>query len=209
MFHHYISNNLCSLRQNSIRLVLCCEIIFTKDGRVIKSNFFEGVIRSRARLTYNKVNDFINGFRNSLDSEISLQISLLKKLYLSLKKQRDKRRTFDFNTPDIKYIFDSEGAILDIKLADRLISHRIVEECMIAANIEAAKYIMGANIPAPFRVHKAPDQADLDSFYLMLKSLSIDLNSISKISKDNFNIILKSISDQVDEAVLKDIVLFF
>ena len=207
MLHHYISNNLCSLRKNSIRLVLCCEIIFTKDGRVIKSSFFEGVIRSRARLTYNTVNDYINGLNTSLKSEISLQISLLKKLYLSLKEQRDKRRTFDFNTPNIKYIFDSDGAILDIKSVDRLISHRVVEECMIAANIEAAKYIMGANIPAPFRVHKAPDQANLDSFYLMLKSLSIDLNSIDKISEGNFNIILKSISDQVDETVLKDIVL--
>ncbi len=207
MLHHNISNNLCSLRQNCIRLVLCCEIILTKDGKVIKSNFFKGVIRSRARLTYNKVNNCINGFSTNLNSEIKLQISLLKKLYLSLKMQRDKRKTFNFNTPEIKYIFDSDGGLSDIKLVDRLISHKIVEECMIAANIEAAKYIIGADIPAPFRTHKAPDQSDLDIFYSMLKSLSVDLNSVNKISKGNFNIILESISDQFDETVLKDIVL--
>ena len=207
MLPEKLSNDLCSLMPNVDRLVLCCEMIFSKNGNIIKSRFYEGLIRSKARLTYEVANESLQNKKNKLNSIVMEQLLALNQLYLSLDRKRRKRKAIDFDSEDIKYYFDSSGDISDIRPEKRLSSHKLIEECMIAANIEAAKYLIRNKIPTPFRVHEPPDQRSLDDFYFSLKSLGIDLSFIKKLNKINFTTTLEKISKLINKNILKDITL--
>ena len=152
MLPEKISNNICSLVPNEKRNVLVCEINFNADAEIESYDFFEAVICSAHRFTYNEVLEYKKSNSQIVDSLESLKILTNKLL-----KNRQKRSALEIESQEPSLIINDDGSLEKINLPKRLFSHQMIEESMIAANICAAKFIkkhIGFGI---FRVHEEPD----------------------------------------------------
>ena len=169
MLPEKISNNICSLVPNEKRNVLVCEINFNADAEIESYDFFEAVICSAHRFTYNEVLEYKKSNSQIVDSLESLKILTNKLL-----KNRQKRSALEIESQEPSLIINDDGSLEKINLPKRLFSHQMIEESMIAANICAAKFIkkhIGFGI---FRVHEEPDFIKVDNLkkFFTLKGYS-------------------------------------
>ncbi|MBX3707197.1 MAG: ribonuclease R [Pseudomonadales bacterium] len=157
MLPEALSNGLCSLRPHEPRLALVCEMRVTPRGNVTKFEFYEAVIRSWQRLTYTRVQEFLDA--GALDVEAPVQASLreLKAVYDVLRSAREARGALDFDTHEAALELH-DGHVSAIHPVSRLDAHRLIEEAMIAANVCAARFLEGAGRPGMYRVHEPPDR---------------------------------------------------
>ena len=164
MLPEKLSNGLCSLNPDVDRLCMVCELIIAPNGEMLKFEFFEGVMRSHARLTYELVAELIaedNPIQEDY-AEIMPHILNLYYLYKILRKARDQRGSIDFETKETEIIYNDEGLIDKIEFVVRNEAHMIIEECMIAANIAAATFLESNKLPALYRVHAKPPEERLN-----------------------------------------------
>lgn len=164
MLPEKLSNGLCSLNPDVDRLCMVCELIIAPNGEMLKFEFFEGVMRSHARLTYELVAELIaedNPIQEDY-AEIMPHILNLYHLYKILRKARDQRGSIDFETKETEIIYNDEGLIDKIEFVVRNEAHMIIEECMIAANIAAATFLESNELPALYRVHAKPPEERLN-----------------------------------------------
>ncbi|GAA5098079.1 ribonuclease R [Wohlfahrtiimonas larvae] len=164
MLPEKLSNGLCSLNPNVDRLCMVCEMIIAPNGEMEKYEFFEGVMRSHARLTYELVAELIieeNPIQEDY-SEIMPHILNLYSLYKVLRKARDQRGSIDFETKETEILYNDEGLIDKIEFRVRNEAHMIIEECMIAANIAAATFLESNEVPTLYRVHAKPPEERLN-----------------------------------------------
>jgi ribonuclease R len=178
MLPEVLSNGVCSLNPNEDRLTktVCMEI--NSKGEVIRSRFFNSVIRSRERMTYTSVRRILvdqdpgclERYRDLVD-----QFKLMEKLALLIYENRRARGNLDFDLPEAEIILDIQGAPENIVRAERNIAHRIIEEFMIAANEAVAWHLKERDSPLLYRVHEGPDQESLESIAPFLLSLGYRL----------------------------------
>ena len=164
MLPEKLSNGLCSLNPEVDRLAMVCEITLAPDGSIKRSAFHDAVIHSHARLTYETVEEILfadNTLLRDSFAKLARPLDTLKSVYHILHAAREARSVIDFHAAEPEFIYDSEGKIETIKTRERLESHRLIEECMIAANICAAKTIGKYKIPALYRVHDDPSEERL------------------------------------------------
>ncbi len=177
MLPEKLSNGLCSLNPDVDRLCMVCELEFSAKGERLSYDFFEGVMRSHARLTYDLVYELIQG--NELLREdyadICPHIDHLYELFNVLRKVRDQRGSIDFDTKEAEFEFDHEGMIEKIIPRVRNDAHMIIEECMIAANIAAANFLDDHDIPTLYRVHPHPPEERLQKLKQFLKEFNIGI----------------------------------
>ena len=142
MLPEVLSNGLCSLNPDVDRLALVCDMQIGDDGTVVDSNFFEAVIKSKARLTYSQVNNYHNE-SNAISIPVKVESVLdnLFAMYEVMSIARDARGAIDLDIPQSKIKFKENGDIESIDIVKRNDAHRLIEECMIAANVEAARFI--------------------------------------------------------------------
>lgn len=173
MLPEKISNHLCSLVPYQNRKTLTCEILFDSHGRMLESKIYASVINSQARLTYEQVQEFLDGKRIHKVNPVSAchSIECLQELTLARMQKRKKRGAIDFDLPESKVIFTDENDIADIVQTKRFFSHMLIEECMISANISVARMMSAMNIPSLYRVHENPDEDKLKEFVLFLKEM--------------------------------------
>ncbi len=171
MLPEALSNDLCSLRPNEDRLCLVCDMNVSEEGKVTRYKFYEAVMRSSARLTYEQANK---------ELEKSLMLKDLNALFQALYKQRAQRGAINFDTIATKIIFDAKHKIKDIEVVERNDAHRIIEECMLAANVCAAKFLSHNKIPALYRVHEGPDAGKLTNLRNYLAVLGFNLTGGDK-----------------------------
>jgi ribonuclease R len=157
MLPEVLSNGLCSLRPQEPRLALVCEMRVTPKGNVTRFEFYEAVIRSWQRLTYTRVQEFLDA--GALDVEARVQDSLraLKAVYEALRTAREARGALDFDTHEAALELH-DGHVRAIHPVTRLDAHRLIEEAMIAANVSAARFLEAAGRPGMYRVHEPPDR---------------------------------------------------
>lgn len=163
MLPEKLSNGLCSLNPDVDRLCMVCELIIAPNGEMVKFEFFEGIMRSHARLTYELVAELItedNPIQEDY-AEIMPHILNLYALYKVLRKARDQRGSIDFETKETEILYNDEGLIDKIEFRIRNEAHMIIEECMIAANIAAATFLESNELPALYRVHAKPPEERL------------------------------------------------
>ena len=174
MLPEVLSNGICSLMPEVERLALVCELKFSPDGVALKSRFFNGVIRSHARLIYEDVAKWLAAPR---EGQPALQQHVLDvyDLYLELRKQREVRGALDIDTLEPKFIFNSARKIERIETRERNDAHKLIEECMIAANVAAAEYLERHGLPALYRVHDKPDPEKLIALRQFLSELGIGM----------------------------------
>jgi ribonuclease R len=176
MLPEKLSNGLCSLNPDVERLCMVCDMVIDAAGVVQAYQFYPAVIRSHARLTYTEV---ANALTNSRGAEALRDRALLPDLmhlqgvYRALMQARAKRGAVDFDMPETQIICDEWGRITAIEPHERNEAHRIIEECMLAANVCAARFIEGAGRAALYRVHDKPAPDKLALLRTYLKALGV------------------------------------
>ncbi len=165
MLPEKLSNGLCSLNPGEDRLVMACEALVNREGACTGSRFFQGVIRSHARLTYTSVWSALEGKPEGV-SAVGERLGELRRLYAlyrALRAARGRRGALDFEMPEVKAVLGAEGEIEGFRYADRNDAHRIIEECMLVANVAAADFVREARAETLYRVHEPPAADRLSS----------------------------------------------
>ena len=172
MLPEVISNNLCSLVPNQERLVLACDMKISKEGEIKSFEFYEAIIESKERLTYDFVQSIIS---STLSKKHYKNIWALADLTKSLLDQKKKRGALEFESGEPEFRFDEEGKVSSISLRDRTFSHLMVEESMLCANLCAANFLSAKELPLLYRVHPEPEEEKKFKLRQFLISIDIDL----------------------------------
>ena len=203
MLPEVLSNGLCSLNPKVDRLCLVCDMRVSTDGKVTRSSFFEAVMRSTERLTYTQVNAFLTGQRDhGVPPGVHDVLQDLHALYKALAQSRDKRGALELDIPQTKIRLGDDGEVVDIARVDRNDAHRLIEECMIAANVQAAKFLRKHKIPGLFRVHAKPDPERFDELRQYLVSLGIKVAHPQHVQPRDFRKIIDQVRHRVDSAAI-------
>jgi len=174
MLPEALSNGICSLNPDVERLALVCELKFSAEGIALKHRFFNGVIRSHARLVYEDVAKWLEAPPDTL-SPLQRHVQDVYALYKALRVQREQRGALDIETLEPKFIYNQARKIERIEVRERNDAHKLIEECMIAANVAAARYLEKNGLPALYRVHEKPDPEKLIALRQFLSELGIRL----------------------------------
>ena len=202
MLPEELSNGLCSLNPKVDRLCMVCDMLVSENGKVTRATFVEAVMCSKARLTYSQVNDFLTGNDKAIPKEAHGPVRNLHALYKAFAKARGRRGALELDLPQIKFELNKDGEIDRIRVESRNDAHRLIEECMIAANVEAAKFLKKNRIQGLYRVHPKPDPDRFDELRLYLVSLGIKVPHPDHIQPRQFNNLLKKVKDRPDSAAI-------
>ncbi len=205
-----LSNGLCSLKPRVDRLAMVCKISLTSKGKVRKFEFFEGVIRSHARLTYEKVAKMIEQKDKRLRDQYKELLPHLQRLYevfYILHDKRASRGAIDFEIPETKIVFGSDKKISKIVPQHRVDSHRLIEECMLLANVCAAELLLKQKIQTLYRVHGGPEAEKIVTLRQFLKQLGLKLTGGKKPSPSDYKKILEKTMDRPDGLVIQTMLL--
>ncbi|MEC8300032.1 MAG: ribonuclease R [Pseudomonadota bacterium] len=172
MLPEVISNNLCSLVPNQERLVLACDMQISKHGEIRSFEFYEAIIESKERLTYDSVQSIIN---SALSEEPYKSIWALADLTKKLLDQKKKRGALEFESAEPEFHFNEKGKISSISLRDRNFSHLMVEESMLCANVCAANFLSDKELPLLYRVHPEPEAEKKYKLRQSLIGIGLDL----------------------------------
>ncbi|MDH5480313.1 MAG: ribonuclease R [Nitrosomonas sp.] len=210
MLPEVLSNNLCSLNPNKNRLCMVCEIQFKANGEVIDYVFYPAIMRSHARLTYNKVAAMLDNPRGQEAKQypkLLPHIQLIYKLFKSLLKARKRRGAIDFETIETQMLFNDQGKIEKIEPVQRNEAHRLIEECMLAANVCAADFLQKNEQTTLYRVHESPSPDKLDALRNFLKEFGIQLSGGKKPGAKDYAQTLLKIKDRPDAQLLQTVML--
>ncbi len=182
MLPEELSNGLCSLNPHVDRLAMVCEMTVSKSGELTDFEFYEAVIHSHARLTYNKVSSMLEHPRSREGkalrdeySEVVAHLENLYELYKALAKARQGRGAIDFETTETRMVFGDDRKIVEIKPTTRNDAHKIVEECMLCANVATARFLQELELPGLYRVHDSPQAEKIERLREFLNSLGLSL----------------------------------
>ena len=208
MFPEVLSNGLCSLKPKVDRLAMVCEMTINKSGEVVGSTFYEAVIHSHARLTYTEVGEVLEkGFADSVASERYPDLMHLHALYDCLRGARELRGAIDFETVETRIEFNAERKIEAIVPVHRNDAHKLIEECMLAANVATAQFLEAAGLPVLFRVHEGPSTERLTNVREFLGELGLDLDGGEKPTPDDYQRLLATAKDRDDASVIQTMLL--
>jgi ribonuclease R len=167
-------------------------------------------MRSQERLTYNEVWQWlVSGKAEIREGKPQVAASLrdLYSLYKALRKARTRRGAIDFEGTEVQFVFDERGAVADILPYERNDAHMLIEECMISANVEAAKFILQHDITAPFRSHEPPQEGKVESLEQFLRGLGIRKTWQLRPEPRDFEKIVQQIKGREDEALIMAVLL--
>jgi ribonuclease R len=156
MLPERLSGDLCSLREGEDRLAMSCIMDVSTDGRVTSAKVVESVVRSRANLSYDDVQALFDGKPSPKAEPHAEPLREMKKVADVLNARRVERGSLDFDLPEARILLGPQGQVLEAGIRVRLDSHRLIEECMLAANCAVAMRLVSAGVPALFRVHDRP-----------------------------------------------------
>jgi ribonuclease R len=209
MLPEELSNGWCSLRPDEDRPVMAVEIVIDADGRKKRHHFLRGLMRSAARLTYERAQAAMDG-RTDAVTALLLE-PVIKPLYgafRALLKARQSRGTLELDLPERKVIIDNTGEVLKIEARERLDSHRLIEEFMIAANVAAAEALEKRRWPCMYRVHDQPDPSRIEALRDFLEGLDLRLPRGQVIRPKHFTQLLEKAkrtpyADMINSLVLR------
>ncbi|MDD5182906.1 MAG: ribonuclease R [Bacilli bacterium] len=166
-----LSNNICSLNENEDKLVIACIMEINDKGKIIDTILKEAVIKTKHRMTYDSVNEIINGNNEVKNKYLDIydDILLMQELSKVLEKMRGIRGSVDFDIPESEVIVDQEGKPIEIRKRERKESEKFIESFMICANEATAAMITNMKLPFIYRVHDEPSQDRLNIFVNVIK----------------------------------------
>ena len=210
MLPEHLSNGLCSLNPHIPRLSMVCEMRITPKGRIRSYRFYKAVIESHARLTYTQVAAAIVDKKVRARKKLAALCEPLDELYLLFKaflKYRKDRGAIEFHTMETKIEFGDNKKIARIYPLERNDAHRIIEECMIAANVAAAKYLAKHKFPGLYRVHEGPTATKLKELHQLLKTLGLSLAGGEKPEPKHYAKLIETISARPEDRWIETVLL--
>ncbi|MCW2481396.1 ribonuclease R [Candidatus Symbiopectobacterium sp. NZEC135] len=209
MLPEVLSNGLCSLNPDVDRLCMVCEMTVSATGKLSTYKFYEAVMRSHARLTYTKVWHMLQG-----DAELRAHyqplvggLEELHNMYQVLDKAREERGGIAFETEEAKFIFNAERRIERVESMVRNDAHKLIEECMILANISAARFVEKNQEPALFRVHDRPSEDHVLALRSVLGELGLELKGGMKPEPKDYAELMTLVADRPDHEMLQTMML--
>ena len=208
MFPEALSNGLCSLKPAVDRLAMVCEMLIDANGKVVDSTFYEAVIHSHARLTYTQVGEVLeNGFCEGVASERLDGLFRLHALYKVLRQARATRGAIDFETVETRILFDENRKIDAIVPVNRNDAHKLIEECMLAANVATANFLEESELAGLFRVHEGPSAERLEALRTFLGELALDLPGGLDPTPLDYQTVLARLVERDDAQVIQTMLL--
>ena len=204
-----LSNGLCSLNPQVDRLCMVCEMTISAKGKMTDYQFYEAVMNSHARLTYNKVAKILEKDTALCERYASLVPHLqdLHEMYQALVKARQQRGAIEFETIESKFIFNALGRIERIEPVVRNDAHKIIEECMILANIASANFMEKHQEPALYRIHAVPGEEKLTAFRSFLAECGLSLSGGNKPTPMDYAQLLEQIKPRPDHELIQTMLL--
>ena len=209
MLPEKLSNGLCSLNPQVDRLCMVCEITLSAKGKMTDYQFYEAVMNSHARLTYNKVAKILEKDTALCERYASLvpHLQELYEMYQALVKARRQRGAIEFETIESKFIFNALGRIERIEPVVRNDAHKIIEECMILANIASANFMAKHQEPALYRIHAVPGEEKLTAFRSFLAECGLSLSGGNKPTPADYAQLLEQIKPRPDHELIQTMLL--
>ncbi len=210
MLPEILSNGLCSLNPDVDRLCMVCEMLINTEGKVIRSRFFEGVMRSHARLTYTQVAKMLVEDNKKLRKKYAAilpDLEQLYDLYKVLRKAREKRGAMDFDTQETQIVFGKNRKIEKIVPVERNDAHKLIEEFMITANTTAARYLNRKKIPRLLRIHEPPTLEKVQALRKFLGELGLSLGGGDNPTPLDYMNLLASVKGRDDAHLIQTVLL--
>lgn len=209
MLPEVLSNGLCSLNPDVDRLCMACEMIIYENGALKDYRFFPAVMCSKARLTYTKVAAMLDG-----DIELRKEyaavlphIEDLHNMYHAMRKARDKRGAIDFESTETRIVFGENRKIERIVPVVRNDAHKMIEECMIMANVSAASFLAKNKIPTLYRVHDGPEGDRLTDLREFLRDLGLTLDGGETPEPNHYAKLLGALRERPDSHMIQTVLL--
>jgi len=210
MLPEKLSNALCSLNPDVLRLAVACDMSIAPDGEIRAYRFYPAVFRSHARLTYTEVAAMLEDERGEAARRrhaLLPHVRNLHRLYGLLAKARERRGAIDFETIETDIMFDAHGKIARIVPVKRNDAHRVIEECMLAANVCASDFLRDARHPMLYRIHEGPTPEKLGMLREFLKGFGLQLSGGDDPHARDYAKLLARVKDRPDAQLLQTVML--
>ena len=210
MLPEELSNGLCSLNPKVDRLCMVCDMHVGSDGEIGKYRFYPSVMHSQARLTYTQVAEILaqpDGELAKSNKTIVPHLQHLYELFQKLLQARAKRGAIDFETVETQMIFTDDGKIERIVPVVRNDAHKLIEECMLAANVCAAGYLQENHHTVLYRIHQGPTPEKLDMLREFMKEFGLQLTGEDDPQAADYSKLLKRIKGHPDAGLLQMVML--
>jgi len=207
MLPEALSNGLCSLNPDVDRLCVVCDMVIGARGRIDSYRFYDAIMRSRARLTYTRVAAFMQGDRAGVASEVAANLDRLDALYAALSRARARRGAIDFETIETELVFNDERKIERIVKVVRNDAHRLIEECMLAANVCASEFLKRHKHPMLYRVHEGPTPEKLGAVREFLGEFGLQLGGGDDPKASDYAQLLAKVKPRPDAQLLQTVLL--
>jgi len=211
MLPEHLSNHLCSLMPDVERLAFVCDMRVSKTGKPGRTRFYEAVIRSHARLTYDQAWEFLANPEgtagNKWTPQVRASLQDLYAVYGTLKAARDARGALDFRGGEVKARIGNNGKIEGFYSVVRNDAHRLIEECMVAANVEAAVALRLAKAGSLYRVHGQPEEKRVTELLKVMNALQVGANFSERPSPKEFRQLVDRLSARPDGLLLEGLVI--
>lgn len=215
MLPEVLSNGLCSLNPQVDRLAMVCEMTLSRAGKMTGYEFYEAVIHSHARLTYTKVSQFLETPESVEARQFAEHsphlvnpLQQLYKLYKVLLAARQVRGAIDFETQETRIVFGADRKIADILPTQRNDAHKLIEECMLCANVATARFLEQHQVPALYRVHEGPPSERLDKLRQFLGELGLSLNrGKAEPTPSDYQALLEKVRERPDYHLIQTVML--
>ena len=209
MIPHKLSNGICSLNENVIRLTISCQMVISPQGNLIKSDIFESYIKSSKKMTYKNVNKIL--MENIIPKgyeEFSDTLLKMNELAKILQKNQKRKGYIDFQIDEAKIIQDENGVAIDVIKRDRGDGERLIESFMIMANETVAEYISNMDLPFIYRVHDIPSEEKIEDFLNLVKQLGYKLETrITSFTPISMQKVLDELHDKPEFKILSSLLL--
>lgn len=207
MLPEKLSSDLCSLKPGVDRPCIAAYIKISKSGKILRHRFVRAMMRSAARLNYHEVQAVFDGGMPEMNPALRTHIEDLYGAYQSLARAREKRGALEIDVPEREIELNDEGRIIRISPRERLESHKMVEEFMIAANVAAAETLEDRNVPAMYRIHEAPGAEKVAALQTFLNSIDVRTTRRDQPRTDDFNKILDQVKGTARSFMVNELVL--
>ena len=211
MLPEQLSNHLCSLMPGVDRACLVADLAVSRDGKVTRSRFFAGLMHSAARLTYTRAAEALVDrspeVRGQLSPAVLSSLESLHDLYRAFRRRREERGALDFESAEVKVVVGEDGRVADLRTYPRNDAHKMIEECMIAANVEAAKFLKKHKMPALYRVHAQPAEERVLELKRFLGTRGILLETEGEIDPQQLALLLRQVQGRPDSSMLEGMII--
>lgn len=210
MLPEVLSNGLCSINPEVDRLCMTCELYINKEGNITRSRFYRGVMRSHARLTYDQVAAMVVEKERPLRKQYKALVPHLEelhRLFKVLNKARQERGAIDFDTVETRILFNDQAKVEKIVPVQRNDAHRMIEECMLAANVAAARFLLRKKIPALYRNHDGPPEDKLTDLRAFLAEVGLKLGGGKKPTAKDYARVLDQARGRPDFHLIQTVLL--